>query len=59
MAEKPDAIFCGSFTDEAPTILTQFRGAGLDMTMLSGDGWDAQSIPDMAGAASNNTYYSS
>jgi len=56
--EKPDAIFLGCFTDEGPLLLKQIREAGLDMTCLSGDGLDDLSVAQIAGAASNNTYFS-
>lgn len=56
--ELPDAIFLGCFTDEGPIILKQLREAGLDMVCLSGDGLDDLSVAQIAGEASNNTYYS-
>ena len=56
--EQPDAIFLGSFTDEGPIILKQLREAGIDAVALSGDGLDDLSVAQIAGAASNNTYFS-
>ena len=58
LEEKPDAIFLGCFTDEGPILLKQIREAGLDMVCLSGDGLDDLSVAQIAGAASNNTYFS-
>jgi len=58
LEEKPDAIFLGSFTDEGPIILKQLREAGIDAVALSGDGLDDLSVAQIAGAASNNTYFS-
>ena len=56
--ELPDAVFLGCFTDEAPLLLKQFREAGLDMPMLSGDGMDDLSVAEIAGEAANNSYFS-
>lgn len=56
--EQPDAIFLGSFTDEGPIILKQLREAGIDAIALSGDGLDDLSVAQIAGAASNDTYFS-
>ncbi|MBQ9031480.1 MAG: ABC transporter substrate-binding protein [Parasporobacterium sp.] len=56
--EQPDAIFLGCFTDEGPIQLKQIREAGLDVICLSGDGLDDLSVAQIAGAASNNTYFS-
>ena len=57
-AEKPDAVFLGCFTDEGPIILKQLREAGIDCVCLSGDGLDDLSVAQIAGDASNNTYFS-
>ena len=56
--EAPDAVFLGCFTDEGPIILKQLREAGIDCVCLSGDGLDDLSVAQIAGDASNNTYYS-
>lgn len=56
--EEPDAVMLASFTDQGPVILKQYRDAGLNMTMLSGDGMDDISVAEIAGAAANNTYFS-
>ena len=56
--EKPDAVFLGCFTDEGPIILKQLREAGIDCVCLSGDGLDDLSVAQIAGDASNNTYFS-
>ena len=56
--EKPDAVFLGCFTDEGPIILKQLREAGIDCVCLSGDGLDDLSVAQIAGEASNNTYFS-
>mgnify|MGYP002624756342 CR=1 FL=1 len=56
--ELPDAVFLGCFTDEGPIILKQLREAGFDGICLSGDGLDDLSVAQIAGEASNNTYFS-
>ena len=56
--EAPDAVFLGCFTDEGPIILKQLREAGIDCVCLSGDGLDDLSVAQIAGDASNNTYFS-
>ena len=58
LGETPDAVFLGCFTDEGPIILKQLREAGIDCTCLSGDGLDDLSVAQIAGEASNNTYFS-
>lgn len=55
---QPDAVFLGSFTDEGPLIIKQLREAGVDAIVLSGDGLDDLSVAQIAGEASNNTYFS-
>ena len=54
----PDALFFASFTDQGPTMLKQFRDAGLEQTVLSGDGLDSVDVAKTAGDAANNTYFS-
>ena len=58
LPEMPDAVFLGCFTDEGPIILKQLREAGIDCVCLSGDGLDDLSVAQIAGEASNNTYFS-
>jgi len=58
LPEMPDAVFLGCFTDEGPSILKQLREAGIDWVCLSGDGLDDLSVAQIAGEASNNTYFS-
>ena len=58
LPEQPDAVFLGCFTDEGPIILKQLREAGIDCVCLSGDGLDDLSVAQIAGDASNNTYFS-
>ncbi|GHU63980.1 amino acid ABC transporter substrate-binding protein [Clostridia bacterium] len=53
----PEALFFASFTDQGPTILKQFRDAGLDQPVFSGDGLDSVAIAEIAGEAANNTYF--
>jgi branched-chain amino acid transport system substrate-binding protein len=54
----PDVLFFSSFTDQAPIMLQQYRAKGLDMPVLSGDGFDSTTIPEIAEEDSNNVYYS-
>ncbi|MBQ9015222.1 MAG: ABC transporter substrate-binding protein [Firmicutes bacterium] len=56
--EQPDALFFASFTDQGPTMLKQYREAGLDQVVLSGDGLDSVEVAQTAGEAANNTYFS-
>ncbi|MBQ9060472.1 MAG: ABC transporter substrate-binding protein [Firmicutes bacterium] len=56
--QQPDALFFASFTDQGPTMLKQYREAGLDQIVLSGDGLDSVEVAQTAGEAANNTYFS-
>ncbi|MGN0369268.1 MAG: ABC transporter substrate-binding protein [Butyrivibrio sp.] len=56
--EKPDLLFFSSFTDQAPIMLQQYRAQGLDMPVMSGDGFDSITIAEIAGDDANNVYYS-
>ena len=56
--EAPDAVFLACFTDEAPIMLKQYREAGIEAIALSGDGLDDLSVPEIAGPAAENTYFS-
>ena len=55
---RPDALFFASFTDQGPTMLKQFRDAGLDQVILSGDGLDSVEVAQIAGEAADNVYLS-
>jgi len=55
--EEPDVLFFASFTDQAPVMLSQYRAKGLDMPVLSGDGFDSTTIAEIAGDAANNVYF--
>ena len=57
LPEKPESLFFASFTGQGPTMLKQFRDKGLDVPVLSGDGLDSSEIAEIAGAAANNTYF--
>ncbi len=56
--EAPDIVFLACFTDEAPIMLKQYREAGIEAVAISGDGLDDLSVPEIAGAASDDTYFS-
>lgn len=56
--KKPDLLFFSSFTDQAPIMLQQYRAQGLDMPVMSGDGFDSLTIAEIAGKDANNVYYS-
>lgn len=58
LSEQPDALFFASFTDQGPTMLKQFRDAGLDQIVLSGDGLDSVEVAQIAGEAADNVYFS-
>lgn len=56
--KKPDLLFFSSFTDQAPIMLQQYRAQGLDMPVMSGDGFDSLTIAEIAGKDANDVYYS-
>lgn len=56
--KKPDLLFFSSFTDQAPIMLQQYRAQGLEMPVMSGDGFDSLTIAEIAGKDANNVYYS-
>lgn len=58
LGEAPDVMCFSSFSTEGPLMLKQFRAAGIDAPVVSGDGFDDISIPQIAGSACTNVYYS-
>jgi branched-chain amino acid transport system substrate-binding protein len=46
---KPDAVFVSATPDEAGLIVKQIREAGLDLPIISGDGFDTQLVVSVPG----------
>ena len=44
MSPGAQAIYVASMPDTAPNLIAAARGAGIDVPLLSGDGWDAETI---------------
>jgi branched-chain amino acid transport system substrate-binding protein len=57
--EGADMIYVASLVPDIGTILRQFRAAGIDEPVASGDGIEADLLVEVAGAdAANNTFFS-
>ncbi len=55
----PDAVFISAIPTEAGLTVKQIREAGLDITIISGDGFDTDLLVGTPGAAlANNVYFS-
>lgn len=57
LSEKPDFIYSSSNPDEIGLILKQLRQSGIDIPVIGGDGYDSPLLLEVAGAAANNTYF--
>ena len=58
-AANPDAIAAMGYYTEGALICRQARELGLQMPIVSGDGWEAPELIEIGGAAVNGAYYSS
>lgn len=54
----PDAIFVPGYYTEAGLIVAQARQLGITLPIFGGDGWEAPELIQIAGAALENTFYS-
>lgn len=57
-ATEPDAIFVPGYYTEAGLIVAQARQLGLTVPIFGGDGWESPQLIEIAGAALENTFYS-
>ena len=56
---KPDAVFISAIPTEAGLTVKQIREAGLDITIISGDGFDTNLLVDTPGAdLAHQVYFS-
>lgn len=54
-----DCLFIAGYYQEAGLIIKQAREAGMDCTILGGDGFESEVLADLAGASNlNDVYYS-
>lgn len=51
-----EIIFVSGVPDDAGVIVKQFRDKGVDLPIISGDGFDTPLLIEVAGEAANNTY---
>jgi len=51
-----DAMFMATGPDDASTVIEQYRSAGIETPMISGDGWDTD-IWSVAGDLANDNIY--
>jgi branched-chain amino acid transport system substrate-binding protein len=58
-AAAPDAIAVTGFYTEAALVCKQARDLGLTCPLFGGDGWEAEELIEIGGAAVNGTYYCS
>ena len=57
-ALNPDFIYVPGYYQEVGLIVKQAREMGITVPFAGGDGWDSQTLAQIAGAdALNNTYY--
>lgn len=57
LSTPPDILYISSGPNDAGTIVKQFRDAGVDKPILSGDGFDTPLLPQIAGKGADNTYF--
>lgn len=51
-----EIIFIAGVPDDAGVVVKQFRDKGVDLPIISGDGFDTPLLIEVAGAAADNTY---
>ena len=54
---KPDLLFISSGPDDVGTIVKQVRDAGVMSPIMGGDGYDTPLLAEVAGAGSENVYF--
>jgi branched-chain amino acid transport system substrate-binding protein len=57
MKAKPDLLFISSGPDDVGTIVKQVRDAGVMSPIMGGDGYDTPLLAEVAGAGSENVYF--
>ncbi len=55
--ENPELIFVPGYYSEVGIIVKQARDAGIEATLLGGDGWDSPELINIAGASNLNKAY--
>ena len=53
----PDMLYVSSGPDDIGRIVKQLRTAGLNLPIVGGDGYDTPLLVQVAGAAADNTYF--
>ena len=54
---QPDLLYIASGPDDVGTIIKQFRDAGVKKPIMGGDGYDTPLLIQVAGAGSENVYF--
>jgi branched-chain amino acid transport system substrate-binding protein len=54
---RPEMLYVSSGPDDIGRLIRQLRDAGLVMPIVGGDGYDTPLLLEVAGAAANNTYF--
>lgn len=57
-AAKPEVIFIPGYYTEVGLIAKQARQLGLTQALLGADGWDSPKLTEIAGNATNNSFFS-
>ncbi len=57
-AKKPDVIFIPAYYSDASLIIRQARDLGIQIPLLGTDGWDSARLVEVAGKATENSYFS-
>jgi branched-chain amino acid transport system substrate-binding protein len=58
LSQKPDCLYFPMFPPDIGVILTQLRAAGVTVPVLGGDGFDMQSMIDLAGKDAEGVVFS-
>ena len=53
----PDMLYVSSVPDDIGRLIKQLRAAGLHQPIVGGDGYDTPLLLEVAGAAADNTYF--
>ena len=54
---KPDVVYVSAMPDDIGLIVKQMRQAGVTQPIVGGDGYDTPLLLQVAGAAADNTYF--
>jgi branched-chain amino acid transport system substrate-binding protein len=57
LKSKPDLLFISAGPDDVGTIVKQVRDAGITQPIMGGDGYDTPLLTEVAGAGSENVYF--